>query len=56
MMDLVQSMIKFSFIVFYDAFFNISQHSYHDVDNDVASIDSRQNSMDDDDNHNDDND
>ena len=31
-----------------DGFFNISQHSNHDVDNDVASIDSQTNSMDDD--------
>ena len=54
MMDLVQSMIKFSFIVFYDAFFNISQHSYHDVDNDVASIDSQMNLMDNDNDDDDD--
>ena len=31
-----------------DGFFNISQDSNHDVDNDVVSIDSRINSMDDD--------
>ena len=33
-----------------DGFFNISQDSNHDVDNDVVSIDSLMNSMDDDDN------
>ena len=31
-----------------DGFFNISQDSNHDVDNDVVSIDSQINSMDDD--------
>ena len=32
-----------------DGFFNISQDSNHDVDNDVVSIGSQMNSMDDDD-------
>ena len=32
-----------------DGFFNISQDSNHDVDNDVVSIDSQMNPMDDDD-------
>ena len=30
-----------------DGFFNINQNSNHDVDNDVVSIDSHMNSMDD---------
>ena len=37
-----------------DGFFNISRDSNHDVDNDIMSIDSQINSMDDD--HNDDDD
>ena len=37
-------------------FFSIGQHSNHEVDNDVASIDSQMNSMDDDDNDDDDDD
>ena len=37
-------------------FFNISQHSDHDVDNDVVSIDNQMNSMDDDDDDDDDDD
>ena len=31
-----------------DGFFNISQHSNHDVDNDVVSVDNQTNSMHDD--------
>ena len=37
-----------------DGFFNVCQHSDHELDDEIASIDSQKNSMDDDDDDDDD--